>query len=150
MWFLSIGVLLLIAVVDYRWRRIPHAVTIFGLLIAILKAPFLPAQFVLNSVVGAIVFFAIFWGIRLAVSKFYGSRAFGFGDVMLAALIGAIGGVEIGAQALVLGILLAGAYSAVALGLGWVSRRDTLPYGTFLTVGAVARFLGWHFLGRFL
>lgn len=145
MWLsLTLLIFAAIALVDWRIRRIPHAVTLCGLLIAILTHQTLPAQFLLNSVIGAAAGFGLFWGVRAAAAKVYGEDALGFGDVMLAGLIGAVGGIEIGAHALVLGIFMAGAYSLVALFWGWVSRRDTLPYGTFLALGAIVRFIYWQ------
>ena len=148
MWVTLYSLLLLsIGAIDWRTRRIPHPLTIFGLLGAILTAPFLPAQFRLNSMLGAVAGLLLFLGIWAAATKWYGQDAFGFGDVMLAALIGAVGGLQLGVQALALGILLAGFASGGALLAGWVSRRDTLPYGTFLAAGAIMRFGYWQLVG---
>ncbi len=136
--------LLLITVVDYRHYLIPNRVlypTLFacmGLLAiaAVLEGE--PERFVsaLIGMAGAWFFFFVIW--------FAYPAGMGFGDVRLCALIGLMAGwLALGnvALSLLLGLLI-GAFSGVVLmALRLRGRKDAIPFGPFLAVGATLSIL---------
>ena len=135
--------LVIIAVEDWRSRRIRHLLTIPGTAAAITLSSHLPARFWLNATVGAAVGFILFLAIRVLAHRYYGEGAFGFGDVMLATLIGAIGGIS-GILWLAMGMLFAGCYAAWLIRRGQIvndADSDTteshIAYGSFLAVAAI-------------
>jgi len=137
--------LLALALIDLDTYTLPNALTqpglIAGLLFALLRGG-LEAGLTgsLHALVGAIaaaclglwLFDAIAWLGSLA----FGRTAMGAGDAKLAAMLGA----WLGWQQLLLTGFLACLLGAVvgsgAIALGWRSRRQALPFGPFLALGA--------------
>lgn len=66
------------------------------------------------------------------------TEAMGMGDVKLAAVIGLLLGAMYTAPALLGGMILAGLVAAVLLVLRRRGRRDTIAYGPYLCLGALA------------
>jgi prepilin signal peptidase PulO-like enzyme (type II secretory pathway) len=77
------------------------------------------------------------------ISLPFGANAFGFGDVKMIVLIGFVVGVPPVAVGIFIGTLAAGIVAAFLLVTRLRSRRDYIPHGPFLALGAtVAMFWG--------
>lgn len=89
--------------------------------------------------IGAAAWFALFFLINLA-----SPRALGFGDVRLAPLLGLTLG-WFGYRYAVIGFFAANLIGAVVglalIGLGHATRREPIPYGVFLAIGAIGTVL---------
>jgi leader peptidase (prepilin peptidase) / N-methyltransferase len=133
-----------IALIDWRYHLI-YPVMIWGgcgvgLIVALLSGPhpdnLLPDG--LSSVaLGAGLGGGMFYLIYLVALAIYRRRALGFGDVLLAILIGVILGFPRAVSALFLGAVLGG---VVAIGFYFFGRkrwRDFIPYGTTLCLGVI-------------
>src|SRR5690606_22392142 len=94
-----------------------------GLVLLVLEPPA-----ALGSVLGAGVGYAVFW----LVWRF--SRSFGFGDVRLAAAVGAVAGPH-GAVGWVWAFLLGTALGALAAIAFSIRKHRLLPYGPWLWLG---------------
>jgi leader peptidase (prepilin peptidase)/N-methyltransferase len=127
------ALLALLAVLDLEQRRLPDVVVLPALALALFVHP----GGLLPAVAGAAAAGALFAALYALGRRLYGPGALGMGDVKLAALIGAMVGVEQVAIALAMGILLAGAAAAVLLLAGRARRGDSLPYGHFLALAAI-------------
>lgn len=143
---LFVWMLVVVAVIDYRTRRIPNALTYPlapALLILLVGAALLngaPAR-VIDVLVGAVGAFAF-----LLILALINPRGMGMGDVKYAGFLG-LGLGYLGIGTVVVGIV--GAFflgSIISLGLivaGVRTRKDTIPFGPFLSLGAlVALWLG--------
>ncbi len=75
--------------------------------------------------------------IREIAARLLGYEALGSGDVLLAAMIGAMVGIERLTQALVWGVYLGGAWAVALLLLGRADRHASMPYGTVLCAAAI-------------
>ena len=161
--FVKYAVLVMILIVliftDLRQRRIPHAVTVFGISLGVVFSFFIPVDNrpigwlaermglflpgVLLSVLGAI------WGALVGGGLFYvvgeafyilGGRTkeyLGFGDVMLMLMVGTFLGIPLTLLTILLGSL-AGSIVALSITLAAPRFRDYhWPYGTFLGVAAI-------------
>ncbi|MEE8370064.1 MAG: hypothetical protein V3S00_04765, partial [Dehalococcoidia bacterium] len=93
-------------------------------------------------------------GIGVAILAFslpFGANAFGMGDVKMIVLIGMVVGLPAVVVGVVLGTVAAGVGAALLLLSRRVGRRDYIPHGPFLALGAVvALFWGggiwdWYF-----
>ncbi|MFB3737401.1 MAG: A24 family peptidase [Candidatus Velamenicoccus archaeovorus] len=132
------GLMLGLAVIDYRHKILPNRIVYPSLIL-------FPAYLVVAAVAGADVDLAragiglLAYGGGLLVVAIVSPRGMGMGDVKLAALIGVVLGslglrsVGVAAAA---GILLGGVVAVGAL-LAGAGRKRAIPFGPFLAAGAV-------------
>jgi leader peptidase (prepilin peptidase) / N-methyltransferase len=134
-----VGLLLACAIIDYRKRIIPNAVVLpalaaFAAAILALDLAGRPLSFV-DGLLGLLAY-----GGGLFVVALVSPGGMGMGDVKLAALIGlvlgALGLRYVGVAAM-LGILTGGVGAVVALALGR-DRKEAIPFGPYLALGAAA------------
>jgi leader peptidase (prepilin peptidase)/N-methyltransferase len=89
--------------------------------------------FVVSSLLGGAI------GFGLMMLPYWISRGgMGAGDVKLAALIGLVAGFPLVLVALLMGIIAGGLVAALLLVSRLVGRKDAIPFGPFLVVGAMA------------
>jgi leader peptidase (prepilin peptidase)/N-methyltransferase len=89
----------------------------------------------LVSVAGLIVAGGVTWGVRLLGHFVLRREAMGFGDVILMAVIGSF----LGWQPALLAFVLAPGFAIAALPLQMFVKRDRyIPYGPYLSLGALA------------
>jgi leader peptidase (prepilin peptidase)/N-methyltransferase len=152
-------ILIVLIFTDLRQRRIPHAVTVFGislggvlsLLIPVDNRPvawvaermglFLPGTVlsILGAVTGALVGGGLFYAVGEAFYILGGRQKeyLGFGDVMLMLMVGAFLGAPLTLLTILLGSF-AGSILALSITLVAPRFRDYhWPYGTFLGIAAV-------------
>lgn len=141
------ALLVAIAVIDWRTKKIPNAIVYPSLLLwagAVLVARLAGGEVdVLRAALGFLVY-----GGGLLILAFIAPRGMGMGDVKLAALIGLV----LGAQGLSdvavaagAGVLLGGVAAIGAL-LAGGGRKQGIPYGPFLAAGALTAI----FFGRLI
>jgi leader peptidase (prepilin peptidase)/N-methyltransferase len=151
--------LIVLIFTDLRQRRIPHAVTVFGICIGLMFSFFIPVddrplewlaqrmglflEGTVSSILGAIAGAVAGGGLFYAVGEaFYilGGREkeyLGFGDVMLMFMVGVFLGVPLTLLTILLGSL-GGSIIALSATLAAPRLRDyPWPYGTFLGIAAI-------------
>lgn len=129
-------ILIFIGAIDWLRHEIWHAVTIPSIVLALVMASHLPSGFRGNAALGLVVSGGLMLTIWWLANMRYGEGSLGFGDVMLAALLGSIGGAVHGLLWLAVGIMLAGVYAAWRLYQG-DTRATYFAYGTFLAMGGI-------------
>jgi leader peptidase (prepilin peptidase)/N-methyltransferase len=136
--FLSF-VFLAIFFIDLDFRIIPDSFTLPGIVIG-LGLSFVPGAFVgwKEALIGIAVGGSAFYLVGLLGELLFKKEAMGFGDVKLAAMMGAF----LGWQNLLLILILASFLgSVVGIGLVLFSRRQAgstyIPFGPFLVLAAV-------------
>jgi leader peptidase (prepilin peptidase)/N-methyltransferase len=156
---------LLVVVTDIEHRLILHAVTIPAAVVFLIFGSLTPGRGLLTTVFGGL---AGFWSVYLlyllggvfafVIAKLRKEEldeiAFGFGDVTLSGVIGLIIGWPGVILSLLLGVLLAGAFSLIYILTMLALRRynpfQPIPYGPFLALGASLTFYGGADLFRLL
>jgi leader peptidase (prepilin peptidase)/N-methyltransferase len=133
------AILLLVLIIDLRYREIYLTVIAVGSVIALVGSVLLPGGGLFNALIGAVVagsFFLLAYLLARLLFRHI-EEPLGAGDVFLALMIGLMLGFPNVVGALLIGPLLAGA-AAIAL---LVSRRsklgDFIPYGVALCVAAM-------------
>jgi leader peptidase (prepilin peptidase)/N-methyltransferase len=133
-----VGVLVALAVIDWRTKRLPNRIVYPSLMVfpVYLVAARLAGGGV--DLVDALIGFLAYGGGLLIVAVI-SPKGMGMGDVKLAALIGVVLGslgLEYVAVAAGVGILLGGlaAIGAIIAGAG---RKAAMPFGPFLAAGAI-------------
>jgi prepilin signal peptidase PulO-like enzyme (type II secretory pathway) len=160
------SVLMLITVIDIEQRLILHIVTfpagLFFLILGVLNPDLGWKRTLLGGVFGFGIFF-IFYQFGGLFARWTASRrgmdedeiALGFGDVTLSTLLGLMLGFPAVIEALLRGILYAGIFSVLMIGIMLVRRQYSafkpFPYGPFLILGGLwVYFQGWTTLERLL
>ncbi len=125
-----------LALTDLETRLLPNRIVYSGIVLAALFSWGWPETSIVEVFAGGGVGILIA-GILLLLSLPFGAEAFGMGDVKMIVLIGFVVGVPSVLVAVVLGTLAAGIVAAVLLATGLRSRKDYIPHGPFLALGAV-------------
>ncbi len=143
-------VFLALTFTDLERRLLPNRVVYPSILLAAALSWAWPDTSVTQVFAGALVAVIIAAGL-LAFSLPFGANAFGMGDVKMIVLMGVVTGLPSVIVGVLVGTFAAGAAAALLLLLRVVSRRDYIPHGPFLALGAVvALFWGepiwdWYF-----
>ncbi len=152
--------LLALSLIDLDTMTLPNSLTQSGLVAGLLFQAGLgwaagewagAASYLLGGVGGAVLGLWLFELITLAGSMLFGQTAMGGGDAKLAAMIGAWLGWKLlliaGFLACVIGSFVGG--GAIALGI--ISRRQPMPFGPSLALGALlALFFGEALVAGYL
>jgi prepilin signal peptidase PulO-like enzyme (type II secretory pathway) len=125
--------LLVCTATDLLRYRVPNAVTYPGTAIALTAALLMPDADVVSALLAASLGGGFFLALAL-ISR----GGIGLGDVKLAVLIGAALGLPLAYQALLVGMLIAGAVLGVLFLIGVLGRRQAVPYAPFLALSALA------------
>jgi leader peptidase (prepilin peptidase) / N-methyltransferase len=132
-------VLVLVAILVLDWRH--HL--IFSLIIypagvvALALAFVVPGGSLVSSLSGAVFGGFLFFLMYVLAVAIYKVRGLGFGDVLLAGLIGLMVGFPSVIAPLFLGCLLAGLGGIIMLLARVKSRKDFIPLGSFLCLGTL-------------
>lgn len=135
-------IFLTLTMTDLERRLLPNRIVYPSILIAAALSWGWPDTSVVEILAGGAVAIAIAAALLL-ISLPFGANAFGFGDIKMIVLIGFVVGVPPVAVGIFIGTLAAGAVAAFLLVTRLRSRRDYMPHGPFLALGAtVAMFWG--------
>ncbi|MFN3336196.1 MAG: prepilin peptidase [Thermomicrobium sp.] len=133
----------LIARIDWAHHLIYLVTVVPTLLLATVLALLASPRALLLSLAGsaaATLLFLLFYGLGRLL---YRRPALGSGDILLAALIGAMLGINRFLPTLLLGMTAAAVAALWLLAYRSASRLTYLPYGSFLAAGAVTGLLLW-------
>lgn len=143
--------LIVVTFIDLDLQIIPNVITLPGIPLGLAAGilfgdpPFL--ERLLGTLTGAgFLYLVLFYGGAL-----YGQDAMGEGDLNLIALIGAFLGWRGVVVTVLLGCLSGSVVGLSLIGLGRLHRRQHIPFGPFLSLGAViALFWGDWLIARYL
>lgn len=153
--------LLALSLIDLDTMMLPNQLTQSGLVVGLVFraiAGLLPgfssaslADQLIAGIVGAVLGIWLLDMITFLGSIALGQVAMGGGDAKLAAMIGAWLGWKLSLVALFLACAVGGGVGGGAIALGWLNRRQPIPFGPFLALGAVlAVFWGETILSTYL
>lgn len=144
--------LLALSLIDLDTMTLPNQMTQSGLVAGLVfqaTAGFLPslssislANQLIAGIVGAVLGIWLLDIITLLGSIALGQVAMGGGDAKLAAMIGAWLGWKLLLVALFLACAVGGGVGGGAIALGWLDRRQPIPFGPFLALGAILAAFG--------
>jgi leader peptidase (prepilin peptidase)/N-methyltransferase len=129
--------LLTVALIDYDHKIIPNIITLPGIVVglglSLWALPITPLASLLGILLGGVFFYLI-----ALVSK----GGMGGGDIKLIAMIGAFLGWQGAFFTILSGALLGSLVGVTLMVLGKKGRKDKVPFGPFLSVGAIL-FILW-------
>jgi leader peptidase (prepilin peptidase) / N-methyltransferase len=133
-----------IALIDWRYRLIFPVMIWMGCAISLLVAWLIPPvrgynlpDGIASSLIGAALCGGVFYIIYVVAYSVYKKRALGWGDVLLAILIGAALGFPRAISALLLGAVLGGFAALIFFVTRRKGWREFIPYGTSLCMGVI-------------
>mgnify|MGYP001034950325 CR=1 FL=1 len=135
---------IVVLVIDLEHGLILNKVIYPGMAVALLLALFLPQPWltqwmvpgVVNAAMGGGIGFVLFLLIAI-ISR----GGMGWGDVKLAALIGLAAGFPLVFIALIMGAILGGVVAIVLVVVKRRKRKETIPFGPFLSLAAMITLL---------
>ena len=141
---LAAATLVMVTLIDWDTFLIPDELSLGLLVLGLLVSPLNPLfagapwwQAALWSARGAAMGFALCYGVAEVGEKMFGKEAMGGGDIKLLAAVGAWSG-GIGAfDCLMIGSLIGSCYGLALMGRGKLKRADPIPFGPFLSAGAI-------------
>lgn len=133
--------LLLILRIDWQHHLIFTITIVPGIVLALALAMLRSPRALMSAGIaglGAGLLFALFFALAILI---YRKQALGFGDILLAVLIGTMTGVHAIIPALFVGMLFAAVGGLILVLIGVRSRRDYIPYGAYLCAGTILTLL---------
>jgi len=146
-----VSALIVVSFIDLDHQIIPNVITLpgipFGLLVGLLTNDPPLLDRILGALAGAgFLYLVLFYG-----GVVFGQEAMGEGDLNLIALIGAFLGWRGVIVSILVGCLTGSAVGLALIGLQRLKRREHIPFGPFLALGAVvALFWGEQLIGWYL
>ncbi|HMD86117.1 MAG TPA: prepilin peptidase [Terriglobia bacterium] len=151
--------LIVLIFTDLLYRRIPHAVTIFGMCLGLVFSFFIPVDdrplgwifrhwdiylegfpaSVAGAVAGALVGGGLFYAVGEAFYRLSGKQkeGLGFGDVMMMLMAGTFLGVPLTLMTILLASLAGSVVGLSMIAIDSRFRDYEWPYGTFLGIAAI-------------
>lgn len=141
-------VLIAVTLIDWDTFLIPDVLSLGLLAAGLLASPLNPILgrggpwyvAIGLSLRGAVVGFVMCWLVAEAGERIFGKEAMGGGDIKLLAAVGAWSGGLGAFDTLMLGSLLGSIYGIGLMSLGRLKRSDPIPFGPFLSAGAIFNF----------
>jgi leader peptidase (prepilin peptidase)/N-methyltransferase len=139
-----VSLVIICAGTDLNTGLILNSVTFPGIALGIALSFLVPSMTPLGSLLGVLVSGGVVW-LMFVVTR---GRGMGGGDVKFMAMVGAFLGWERGLLTLFLGALVGSVVGIARIALGKQERRDPIPFGPFLSLGAIiSMFFGVRILG---
>jgi len=150
--------LIALAFIDADHRILPDVITLNGLWIGLIVSLLIPvpSTFLLrvlqlvgwtdpspivvsfiSSVAGAIVGGGLLWAVREAYFRLRGVEGMGFGDVKMMAMVGSVVGIPLTLFTIMVGSILGSVIGIVLMKFAGKDRGYEMPFGTFLSFGAI-------------
>ena len=157
-YFLFCAALIVLAFIDADHRILPDVITLNGLWIGLAISIFmwLPSPLVarllqglgvadpgprlisiVSSLIGAAVGGGLLWFVREAYFRLRGVEGMGFGDVKMMAMVGAFIGTALTLFTILVGSVLGSIIGITLMRFAGKDREYELPFGTFLSLGAI-------------
>jgi leader peptidase (prepilin peptidase)/N-methyltransferase len=129
--------LVVVSFIDLDHHIIPNVVTLPGIPLGLVAGALLDAPPLLDRLLGTLAGAGFLYLVLFYGSVFYGQDAMGEGDLNLIALIGAFLGWRGVIVTILVGCLVGSAVGLSLIALRRIGRRQHIPFGPFLSLGAV-------------
>lgn len=143
---LTFDLLLALSVIDYRYKMVPDSINLSALTVAIFSATSM--THIGYNFTNALLFAGGFTLLRFYLSYAIKKEAMGEADIMIAATMGALLGVQLGLVAIFAGALLA--LPALLLTQGESEDSKQLPFIPFLAMGCWIVLMGDTYVNHYL
>ena len=140
-----------LAMIDLEHYILPDVITIPGIVLGLLLQPWIPWSSLREATLGAALGAGLLYGVGWLWYHFRGVWGMGLGDVKMLAMVGAFLGWKGVIATLFLGSLSGSLVGAGAMLTGRMHLQSKLPFGFFLSLGAILTlFIGRGLLDNYL
>jgi len=137
-----VSILVALFGIDLEHQILPNSITLPGIVVGIALSVFAPPGW-RDSLIGAVLGAGILYAIAYGYFAWRGEEGMGMGDVKMLAMIGAFLGWKAVLVTLVLSSFSGALIGVLLLSLQKGGMKYALPFGTFLSIGAlIAMFVG--------
>ena len=145
-----ISLLIPISFIDLKTTLIPDSIAIPGIILGLALSIF--RGLALISFIGAALGAILILTIIIVGKAVYKQDVMGYGDIRLAAMIGAFVGWAGLLLTIMISALIGATYGLIQIKRGKLSMKSEVPYGPFLTIGGIISFLysEWIIINFFL
>jgi len=143
---------LVVSVIDFRIQIIPNAISLPGIVLG-LAVSLLPGSSVTfwNALSGMMLGGGLFYLVAVVSAALLGKEGMGGGDIKLIAMFGAFLGWQRCLLTIFIGVFLGSAIGIILILLGRKDRKDPIPFGPMLCIGAlVSLFYGQELIRQYL
>jgi len=141
--------LIVLFAIDLEHHLLPNAITLPGIVVGLAFSAMLPPGLA-DALIGTVVGGGVLWVVGEAYYRYSGQEGMGGGDVKMLAMIGAFLGWKLVVLTLVLSSVLGSLIGVLVLAIRRGGLKHALPYGTFLSLGALVsslvgeRIVDWY------
>jgi leader peptidase (prepilin peptidase)/N-methyltransferase len=145
-----ISLLVPISFIDLQTTFIPDSISIPGIVLGLALSVF--RGLALISIIGATVGAILISTIIVVGKRVYKQDVMGYGDIKLAAMIGAFVGWAGVLLTVMIGSFLGAVYGLIQIKRGKLTMKSQIPFGPYLAIGGIISFLygKWIILRLFL
>ena len=145
-----ISLLIPISFIDLKTTLIPDSIAIPGIILGLTLSIF--RGLALISFIGAVAGAVLILTIILVGKRVYKKEVMGYGDIRLAALIGAFAGWAGVLLTIMIGSFLGAVYGLIQIRRGKLTMKSQIPFGPYLAIGGIISFLygKWIIIRLFL
>lgn len=137
LYMMTIAILAIVFVIDYKKQLIPDTAQVLLLVIGIVNFCINNSNW-LDYILGGLIGGAIFLTLGLLAKVIYKKEGMGFGDVKLMACIGFIFGVKTILVIAIISFFVAAIVSLVLIALRKKKMDSYIPFGPFIVIGTLA------------
>jgi leader peptidase (prepilin peptidase)/N-methyltransferase len=143
--------LVVVSFIDLDHQVIPNIITLPGIPLGLVSGLLLGQPPVLDRLIGALAGAGFLYLVLFYGGVLYGQEAMGEGDLNLVAMVGAFLGWKAVVITILVGCLVGSAVGLSLIALRRLDRRQHIPFGPFLSMGAaVSLFWGDHLISWYL
>ena len=145
-----ISLLIPISFIVLHTTLIPDSISISGIILGLALSVF--RGLALISLIGALVGAILILTIIVVGKAVYKQEVMGYGDIKLAALIGAFAGWAGVLLTIMIGSFLGAVYGLIQIKRGKLTMKSQIPFGPYLAIGGIISFLygEWIIINLFL
>jgi leader peptidase (prepilin peptidase) / N-methyltransferase len=140
---IACGMLVALSFIDFDTFYIPDVLSVGLVVLGLAAAPINPwfqgslaSRFGL-AFIGGLTGLGLSWAVAVAGEAAFKKEALGGGDIKLLAGVGALLGWQAVLSTLMIGSMVGSVYGIALLALGKVERQGAIPFGPFLSIGAL-------------
>ena len=142
--------LIVLFAIDLEHHLLPNVITLPGIVVGLAFSALLPPGLV-DAAIGVLAGGGVLWLVGEAYYRYSGQEGMGGGDVKMLAMIGAFLGWKLMVLTLILSSVLGSVVGILVIALKRGGLKHALPYGTFLSLGAlVSSLVGRQILDWYL